>query len=357
MSQAQPEERSREAELRDRIAAGAAEVADYQELANLLNSDARDDEAIRVYERTLTLPLTGMQRASVLWELGALVEATRAERERARALAEEALEVLSRESNSPEARLLRGLSLSLLAHAMWFQNAHAASGIAQQGLQVLERLIEENAGIEAVGTACYEAARLLNALNRPEKAITFCQQYLRQSLPIRDRVGVLIVLADALRLAGRFVDAEQAAAEALRSAEAHNFPLPYVYLSLGSVQCAAGRRSEARTTFELALRELNRHEILRKDRESLTAIYGNLAEIYYDSGDFERAAEAFERLLALHPEDRMARHRILVWLGDCHMAIGQRGEARRYYEEVVMSREAADEERQHARDGLATLGQ
>lgn len=354
MNQAQSEERSRKAELRDRIAAGSQDPDDYRELANLLKADGQDNVAIRVYERALALHLTGMQRASVLWELGTLVDASRAERARARVLAEEALDILSRESNSPEARLLRGLTLSLLAHAMWFHDDRTARDIAEQGLQVLERVIEVGRG-EAVGMAYFEAARLLNALNRPEKAITFCQEYLRQPLPVRDRVEVLIVLADALQLAGRFADAEQAATEALQSAEGQPYPLPYVYLSLGSIQLAAGRLHEARETFELALRELNRHESLRDDRESLTAMYGNLAEIYYDSGDYERAAEAFGRLLGLHPDDGMARHRILVWLGDCHIAMGRPTEARPYYEEVVRSPMATGEERQHAQDGLALL--
>jgi tetratricopeptide (TPR) repeat protein len=101
-------------ELQSRISQGSLDSDDYRELANLLKSEARHEEAIQIYEKALTLTLTGVQRATVLLEMGILLNATRAERDRARELAEEVIDTVRAEPFTIQVRLLRGVALSLL---------------------------------------------------------------------------------------------------------------------------------------------------------------------------------------------------------------------------------------------------
>jgi len=84
MNQTHSESQRHEAALRARIEAGSEDLDDYLALLDLLQPDGRDEEAIRVCERALNLRLTKLQRATVLTKLGALLDAARGERERAR---------------------------------------------------------------------------------------------------------------------------------------------------------------------------------------------------------------------------------------------------------------------------------
>jgi tetratricopeptide (TPR) repeat protein len=108
-------------------------------------------------------------------------------------------------------------------------------------------------------------------------------------------------------------------------------------------------------TFTRALAALRQQA--RHDRELLRTIYGKLGVIDYDAGQYSTASENLREALALHHEDGADRHRILIWLGDCHLAMGARAQALAYYEEVATSPLASDEEREHAREGIRTIDQ
>lgn len=357
MNQARSEEPLGEAALRARIAAGSEAVDDYLDLADLLRSDARDDEAIRVYEQALSLRLTKTQRAKVLNELGTPLCAEKGERDRARTLAREALDLVAQEPDSFDTLLVRGLSLFRIADLTWGEDPGEAERIGRLALQALEQAIHQGEDPEAMAVAYYTVAWLYSALGDQERAIHLAQRCLQGPLRTRDRPDVLNMLAEALRLAGRLGEAEEAARSALRLMRAGSAELPGILVTLGFIQRAAGRPTDARESFARALQAVMQHQFLRHDRGLLGTIYAHLGEIDYDAREYAKAADSFRQALAQRSEDGRDRHRALIWLGDCHLAMGAKAEARSCYQQVVSSPVAADEERQHARDGLAALPQ
>jgi tetratricopeptide (TPR) repeat protein len=204
-----------------------------------------------------------------------------------------------------QVRLLRGVALSLLAHAIWFRDPEEAERVAREGLEVLGPMIDEDLGSENMSVASFEVARLHNVLKNPRAAAILARKSLAGMPPGPDRIEMLNVLAEALRLEGRSADAEQAIQEALRCKEAGSYLFPYLYMGLGLIRRAAQNPSAAADAFEQALRYLTRDPLLRSDPESLRVIYGSLAEIWHDGGEYGRAVGALQALGG-HP--RLASH-------------------------------------------------
>lgn len=341
-----------EAELRARVAAGSPEPKDYLELAALLKVTARHHEAASLYKQGLQLDLSKVDRARLAMELGSLLETGLGLRAEACSFAEQALSLLDEEVESRDVLLLRGFSESVRAHAMWLANASAGEEAGRAAVHWLERVARDYSYDPAAAPAYYELARLYNALGQPQRAIGRCQEYLRHGLGKHEQLAVLIVLAEALQLAGRLTEAETTTREAMRHADETPEALPTLYLSLGLVQRAGHHRAEVQASFETALRILRDHG---GDTELTRALYWRLAELHSEAGNQPEAAIALQQLVTHYPEDSTARRRAYLWLGDCYAAQGMRADARSYYEQVLASTQTSEEERSAAREALAAL--
>jgi tetratricopeptide (TPR) repeat protein len=151
--------------------------------------------------------------------------------------------------------------------------------------------------------ACNDAAWAYNALGDPDKTIELCQECLRRQPDPRRRLPVLMTLAEALRLAGRSSEAEDAAVQGLQNSGVDPLTRPALHLALGLIRRGANQRPAALRAFEQARTELQSRPLRAWDPELLRAIYGNLAELYYEGGDLAAAIGMFEQLLTQYPED------------------------------------------------------
>ena len=344
-----------EPELRARIAGGSLDADDYLELAELLKDASRFHEAVQVYEQALSLGLEHVDKARVAWELGSLLETSMGQRASPRMMAHLALSLLSEQPESGNVLLLRGLSQSLLAHSVWFEDADAGIRTAHLGVESLQRVIRQYSDDPAMGVAHYELARLYNALGDPESAIGACREYLRSEPDRRSRLAALSVLAEALELAGRLPEAEIAVREGLSCVENDKGMLPNLYLTLALIKKAENQPSEAVRNLEEALKALRELDAALRDPEMMSVILWHLAELHSEMGNQRAAAATLTQILNHYPDDSSDRRRAQLWLGDSHANSGMLEEARKYYEQVLTSPQASDEDRAAARDGLAEL--
>jgi tetratricopeptide (TPR) repeat protein len=354
MTQTKPDDRPSEAELRARLAAGSKDADDYFHLADLLKGASRYEEAVQIYEQALTLEVSKIEKTKFAWALGELRGAMGDSTGAAR-LARQALSLLSDTPPDGDTLLLRGLSHSLLAHAVWFEDEVAGAEAARSGLQALEQFMVERGDSPDIAMAYYEAARLHTALGNPGEAIGLCEKYLQSELNARDRLEALLLFAEAQRIAGRLAAAEQTVMEALRYVESDKGMLPSLYVTLGLIRRDAGRAAEARQAFEAALQALQTHPFLSQDRQFLRDIYVHLADLHYDARNVAEAISLYERVLTEYPDDGSDRHRVLISLGHCYAASGSPERARWYYEQVLASPVVSDEYRGYAYDALAAL--
>jgi tetratricopeptide (TPR) repeat protein len=355
VNEKQPEAYPREADLRARIAAGSLEASDYLDLANLLKAASRFEEAAGIYHEALQRQLPNKQKARLVWELGELLDVAMNRSAEAVTLAREALNLLADESESLDTVLVRGLSHSLIARAVWFRDAEAGRIAARQAIPLLERVIREHDERDDVAMAFSDTAWAYNALGDPDKAIELCQECLRRQPAPRRRLPVLMTLTDALGTVGRFSEAEDAAAQAFQYSSIDPPTRPVLYLTLGANRRRANQLPAALRAFEQARTELQSRPLGRWEPELLRAIYGNLAELYYEGGDFAAAVAMFAHLLSQYSEDSPDHPRILNWLGRCHEARGSYAEARQHYQQVIASPVVSDEDRGDAQEGLAAL--
>jgi tetratricopeptide (TPR) repeat protein len=354
MTQTKPDERPSEAELRARLAAGSRDAEDYIELTNLLKEASRYEEAVQIYEQALTLEVSKIEKAKFAWALGEVHEAMGNSADAAR-LARQTVALLSDEPLSGDTLLFRGLSYSLLARAIWFEDEAAGAEAARSGLQALEQFMAEHGDSPETTMAYYEAARLHNTLSNPGEAIGLCEKYLGSDPSPRDRLAALVIMSQAQQQAGRLAAVEQTVMEALRYAESDRGVLPNLYVTLGLARRDAGRPAEARQAFDEALRALEADPFLSQDRAFLRVIYENLADLHYEARNFAEAISLHERVLTEYPDDGSGRHRALISLGHCYAASGSPDRARWYYEQVLASPVVSDEYRRYAYDALAAL--
>src|SRR2546426_1132516 len=140
--QAYPDDQSREEHLRRKIAAGSQNPQDYHDLADILCSSKHYADAISLYEQTSKLPFTNIQKGRMSLELGWLAYEM-GDRERAMVQAQDTIVCLSREEDTPEVLLVRGMSQSLLAHCLTFAEADAQTEAARSAVTWFDRLLVE----------------------------------------------------------------------------------------------------------------------------------------------------------------------------------------------------------------------
>jgi len=339
-----------EPELRRRIAVGSVDPEDYMALASALAEAERTGEAIEILERALALPLSTFDRAKVSTELGWILCDQTREVARALALARDALALLADDGDASETLFVRGMARSLLGHSLWRCGGHdsdAAADAWRTALALFERLIGGSPEFEDIEQVWLETARLCNALNDGDRAIPLCRRYLDRTSEPRRRVPALADLAEALRLAGHLAEAEDAVAEAVASAGDLRGQLPLLYLTRGLIQRLAGRPAEARESLERALVALEGHPF-QDEPEMVKTVKGDLAEVYEELGEHEKAIAAWREVLGHCGEDDPWRLRVLLCLGHaCHSA-GAFADARAAYDAVRATPRASDEDRAEA---------
>jgi len=150
-------------------------------------------------------------------------------------------------------------------------------------------------------------------------------------------------------------EAEIAVREGLSCAENDKGTLPNLYLTLALIKKAENQPSEAVRSLEEALKALQEPGASLRDPEMTIVILWRLAELHSEMSNQRAAAATLIQLLNHYPVDSSGRRRAQLWLGDSHANSGMLKEARKYYEQVLTSPQASDEEQAAARDGLAEL--
>jgi tetratricopeptide (TPR) repeat protein len=105
--------------------------------------------------------------------------------------------------------------------------------------------------------------------------------------------------------------------------------------ALGQCHFGLGEHAEARRCFEavLAARGVSDEYRVAAERDLLSAS----AHLARTSGDHEKAAELFHRILDRHPEDVTERHQVVLWLAHSLYALERYDEALHHYDEVAGS--------------------
>jgi len=340
--------RANEDELRRRIVNGSREPDDFRQLAGLLTTAGQTGAALDVLEQALMLPLDTVARAEILAQLAWLLRERTTQIDRARMLADNGLTCLAGEPETPEGLFARGMLQSLLAHDRFAIDTLGGTEMARAALATFERLFSAHPDWDEE-EAWLEAGRLYCSVGDGQRAVSLAQRFLQADLEQSRRLDGLLLLSEGHRLAGRLPEAEPAAAEALRLSEGHPEVLHAAAHQLGLVQKEIGRLADARQRFEQALAALDVHPLLQNDLWWRRALHGRLAEVYDELGEHSKAISAWRELLAWYADDDPTRVRVLLWLAGACDAAGAFADARTWYEAVLATPLASDEDRAEAR--------
>jgi tetratricopeptide (TPR) repeat protein len=345
---------SSNAHLVEKIKAGSQDPDDFVALADFFFSTDRGEEAISVCQQALALPLSYFQKARISVELGWILYEMGREVE-ALPLARSAIGLLLEETENTEVLAYRGRSQSLIALCIWFAKHEddKAKEAARVGVECYERVIDGTPDFAEIGGVYFDAARLQNLLGNNKLAIELCESSLQSALEEPQRLSCLNLLAECLQSEERLVEAEKTLEEAFLHADADKGVLPSLYFTLGLIQRSTNRLAQAKETFQKSLSTLKTHPYLHHDRAFCTDIYWNLGELDYYLEKPSQALNAFEQILAYHPDDDLDHRNALLWLGWCHQAMERPERAMEYFEKVLVSPNVSETEKISAKKGLA----
>lgn len=331
-------------------------MEDYRQVADALVSAGRFGDAARVYEVALEGDVGPVDRARLLLEYAWLLYEVLGQSARAVVLMEEAISLLEDQPKDRQVVLLLGLCHALRSTCAWSDHRESASEDAKIALQWLDSAAREDPDFEGAAIALCEGARLMNLLGQTNDSIRLCEKALQGNLEDRDRLWCVLTLTEALRREGRLGEAQYLVEETL---ERLSDPLksPRLNFELALIYRAANRAEAARDMLEQLRANLRSHPVLKDDSHFLTNVHFNLGELYYESGSYHQAAEAFEQILRSNREDNAWRRNALLWLGHCYAEIGRYDEARACYNQVLASPNPSEAEKHAARQGISCLPQ
>lgn len=341
-----------EQELRQKIAAGSQDPDDYRNLADLLFPSGRYDEMIALYCQAETFSLTGFKQAQLSMELGWIYYGI-GQPEQATFFARKALALLSTEPKNGEVLYCLGASQTLLSLNDSFVDPSSGASAARLALEWLEQAIADGSKFRDKPYAYIDAARLHGTLGNMDEAITYCETCLGQEVNEMQRVDCLIVYAQSLQNKERYVEAENAIAEAFRYGKNYKSGIRHtLYMELGAIQRFTNRQTESRKSYEQALAALKSDPYLHSDTEILGEVYFGLAVVCYERAEYQDAISAYSEVLRCKSENNPSYWTALCWLGRSYEAIEDYGKARDCYAEVLASTSTTDDDKNLARRGL-----
>jgi len=342
-----------EHKLRTKILAGSQELEDYRALADILLNSGRAEECLAVLHQALELPLPHIQRARIsaetawiLWEFGKPESAIRA--------AQVALSHIADHPEGPEVLLIRGLGHLTLAVCTYFQDRATSERSSTLAVESFERLLSEYPDYEDLVGACLHAAGAYVQRAEYAKAVALYEEAMRRDPSDQNRLHCLTWIGSALSSDGRYAEAEKRLREALGLAEVDPRGLHRIYFEIGRVLHLTNRPTEALRSFQQALAALEGNPLLRGDRDFIADIKCEVGHILYEAERYGEAISTFAGIISELPRPNPYYY-TLVTLGHSYLATGQHAKARDCYEEVLASKEAPDDNKVVAREGLSRL--
>ena len=191
-----------------------------------------------------------------------------------------------------------------LGHSLFFRGRESEAGTAYRAALDGDPSLWEAA--YQLGALAFAAGRHAEALDYFTRAAALAPaldggplatQFLRG--PDSAQAQAHLYRGLCLRELGRPTDAEQALARSI----ALDPPNPLPYGVLGGLLMATGRFAEAAERYEAALKSVH-------DEQGLRSLSNDLGVAHFQAGDFDKAAEAFKRVLKEKPDDANALHNL-----------------------------------------------
>jgi|SRR6266850_1629830 len=336
----------------------AVSTEDARNLADGLVASGRDEEAVAVYLRALTLAPSQVDEAELSMELGWLLFSL-GRPDEATAFAHRALRALEHHAATAQIAYLRGGSHSVLAHCVFDVDSAAGRATAEIALRALAPALSDPVGLprSEIVWMWIDAARLSWLLGAADDCVAHCERALALEPTDAERLSCLAVYAEALRAKERFTEARERLIEALRYTKSYRGAAATLYFALGLTEHAANDLPRAHQALQETLSRGRLDLALPADSRFLRDTYQHLGLVSYELGLHEEAARALDAALAHCKSSDPARASIVLVQGHCRSALGRDAQARTSYEDVVASRVASEEDRESARSALAMLPQ
>jgi len=345
------EETKKEVELEERIRQGSRDVNDYIELRNMYFESSQLDKLLRLCDEIKKLELSNLELGHVLYQEG---EALRmlSRMEEAIASYRQSLRILGPEASCFEASYLRALNhytLFLLSLDLSEKNLHARKALHYFSL------IRKQA-------ACYDDKYMIlsrmtdiySRLGEYQTALDFYKEILEMSSDDADTAWALNGIATIHTMRKDYARAKRYFKEALRKANRTRLTSK-IYYDMAIMYIEAEELFEAKEAFQSALRYRDSDTELRDNREYEIDIFWHLGTIGYETNKEKEGAMYLERVLENIDDSHYYYTNVLLTLAHLYLKMKDYKTARDYYNSVISSRSATDEDIQIAEECLGRI--
>jgi tetratricopeptide (TPR) repeat protein len=328
-----------EEELRQKIADGSQDPEDYRNLTDLLFPSGDYDEAIALYQRALTLPLTAFKKAQLSMELGWIYYEIGQQTQVAE-LARDALSLLSTEQYAQ----------ALQREERFAEAEQAITEAFRFGKNYKSGLLHSRLDVE-LGEIQRSTNRLAESKESFRQALAALKSDPYFHNDTQTLGEVYFNLASVCYELGEYEDAVSSYNEVLRCDPKNGSSYWTALYCLGRSYEANGDRSKARDCY----REVSASSHATKEDKSLAqkGLMWVLAKLDYESGKYNEAAAAFEEVISHYTKEDSDYWPAIVWLGSCYEGLGAYAKAQTLYEQVLDSPHTSDANKVIARRGLA----
>ena len=176
----------------------------------------------------------------------------------------------------------------------------------------------------------------------------------KDNIPVFEMTEINVNLAEACYELGHYHEAVWACEQVIAVGGTAGPRYWNALLRLGWCHLRMDSNSQARSFFERVLGSIQAAAEERQwATDGLKELGWGLAESFYNSGEFSKAASEYEALLPLYTDDDEDRSRVLLWVANCQMSLGAWEQARQCYQAVLASHGATKEQKRLATNGLA----
>jgi tetratricopeptide (TPR) repeat protein len=306
----------------------------------------RFDECLQVLREALNQPLPDLDRARLLTALGWYVSGIRQDFTEAISLGEQAVALAAANDNN-RALALQALALMMLSDCFESSDPERSKQTAQAALAMFARARKANAEMSKGlrYDLCVNASRLNGMLGDLDLALQMNKLAFEFSIDVKRRGECLTAQGMILREQGKLDEAREKLRQAIALMDGQS-EYPLAWQELGATEEAMGKLPEARAKLQKALsllREDRPSDLL--DRQSVTA---RIADISFQLGDYEGAAEWYRVLAGLYSPDEPMHWNAFAWESSSRAHIGQFTEAAAILQRIADAMQAPEEERAKA---------
>lgn len=340
-------------ELESRIKQGSTNIDEHLLLGDLYLTSGQFDKLIALYDQTLNLPLSNLNKARIRYEMGEALQYSNKPKEAIESFTSSIRAIKSNKCEEWESLYIEGISyynLYLLS-----SDLNKINDFLSKAETIFIKLSENYPDHDDVHIVYSNLADIQTRNEKYDEALHFYNFALQKCSDNHSKIQYLSGIASAYGRKEQYSEAIRYFNKAINQMDASINPTK-VYYDMGLIYFQQNLLMEAEDALKKAKQFKNSHPILKRDKEYAADILWHLGTIAYERGQSrDDVVVNFMALLQLINANHFYYTSCHLTLGHFYFMIKIFGKAREHYNEVLKSPNSDEEDIKLAKESLSKL--